>query len=207
MMSCHLYKSPVAPGGASKHPNELKHFHLLDEVDVDMKGFLKSPTPLTRAARYPKHQSHIHSLRDDALAATSPKERFTLLDRQILQPDRAETCQSGTDDEVARHQSPYDPIETTVDNEVSALREEYRREGDLHDPLLVSPANPSVSHILQLEEERAVPGMHPLGSVKGWTSKRKKALLRTEPYVFRAYEAVFPGYRLDKKVSRMSIRP
>jgi hypothetical protein len=89
-----------------------------------------------------------------------------------------------------------------VEKEVSALREEYRREGDLlHDPLAVSPANQQVSHILQLEEERAIPGWNPLGSVRGWTSKHKTVLLRREPYAFRAYEIVFPHFGKYRKVS------
>lgn len=43
-------------------------------------------------------------------------------------------------------------------------------------------------------------GWHPLGSVKGWTGKRKKVLLRREPYAPRAYEAVFPYFRKVTKV-------
>lgn len=140
---------------------------------------------------------HLH----DNLTAMNQTDTVAILDRQILRPDRAETCQSGTDDEVARHRSPYDPTLSTVEKEVSALREEYRLEGDLHDPLAVSPANLQVSHILQLEEERAMPGgWHPLGSVRGWTSKHKTVLLRKEPYAFRAYEVVFPYFGKYRKV-------
>lgn len=143
-----------------------------------------------------------HSIRylHDNFTTASQADTFHILDRHILRPDRAETCQSGTDDEVARHKSPYDPTLSTVEKEVSALREEYRLEGDPHDPLAVSPANLQVSHILQLEEERAMPEWHPLGSVKGWTSKRKTVLLRKEPYAFRAYEAVFPYFGKHRKV-------
>jgi hypothetical protein len=32
-------------------------------------------------------------------------------------PSRAETCQSGTDDEVGRHKSPYDPSKTAPEKE------------------------------------------------------------------------------------------
>lgn len=140
---------------------------------------------------------HIHTL-----PTTPQTSNYTTLEREILRPDRAETCQSGTDDEVARHKSPYDPTQTSPEKEVSALREEYRQEGDLiHDPLAVSPANAQVSHILELEEERAMKaGWHPLGSVKGWTSKRREVLLRREPYAFRAYEVVFPYFGKGRKV-------
>lgn len=126
-------------------------------------------------------------------ATTRQPTNDTILEREILRPDRAETCQSGTDDEVARHKSPYDPTQTRPEKELSALQEEYRLEGDLsHDPLAVSPANAQVSHILDPEEERPMMEDHPLGSVKGWTGKRKDVLLRKEPYAFRDYEAVFP---------------
>jgi hypothetical protein len=143
-----------------------------------------------------------HNIRhlQDNLTAANQNDTFTILERQILRPDRAETCQSGTDDEVARHKSPYDPTQTTIEKEVSALREEYRQEGDLHDPLAVSPANLQVSHILQLEEERAIPVWNPLGSVKGWTSKHRTVLLRKEPYAFRAYGIVFPYFGKYRKV-------
>lgn len=152
---------------------------------------------------YLKANKDMHYLYSN-LTTASQIDEMAILDRQILRPDRAETCQSGTDDEVARHKSPYDPTQTAVEKEVSALREEYRREGDLlHDPLAVSPANQQVSHILQLEEERAIPGWNwnPLGSVRGWTSKHRTPLLRREPYAFRAYEIVFPHSGKYRKVS------
>lgn len=121
------------------------------------------------------------------------------MDRQVLNPERAETCQFGTDDEVARHKSPYDPSTTTVESEVLALREEYKREGDIHDPLLVSPANLEVSRPVELALTLPVYSSALLGSVKGWTNKNKKVLLRTEPYVFRTYEKVFYNYITNHK--------
>ncbi|KAJ5084768.1 hypothetical protein NUU61_009347 [Penicillium alfredii] len=165
-----------------------------------MKGLPKNLNPSARVFFPLKPYNIIHKP-FDVLPTANPRDRLIILDRQVLQPDRAETCQFGTDDEVARHRSPYDPTETTVDKEVLALREEYRREGNLHDPLLVSPANQEVSHILQPKEEHTVHDIHPFGSARGWSNKRKDALLRKEPYVFRAYEVVFPGYRQEKKVS------
>jgi hypothetical protein len=163
-----------------------------------MMRIIARSAPPARLAFCPKAHHNIRYLHHNIMAAS--QDKFAILDRQILRPDRAETCQSGTDDEVARHKSPYDPTQTTIEKEVSALREEYKLEGDLHDPLAVSPANQDVSHILQLEEERAIPGWNPLGSVKGWTSKHKTVLLRREPYAFRAYELVFPYYGKYRKV-------
>ncbi|KAJ5929212.1 hypothetical protein N7454_007060 [Penicillium verhagenii] len=122
----------------------------------------------------------------------SNREIPEFLERQLLRPDRAETCQSGTDDEVARHKSPYDPTQTSVDKEVSALRAEYKLERDLHDPLLVSPANQEVSMVLDPIQEMAHgTHVHVLGSAKGLTNKSKEVLLRKEPYIFRTYENVF----------------
>lgn len=114
-----------------------------------------------------------------------------ILDRQLLRPDRMETCQTGTDDEVGHHKSPYDGTKTAVDKEVLALREEYKSEGDVHDPLLVSPANLDVSLILDPMIGRAFHGSPTLRSCKGWSAKHKIVLLRTEPYEIRRYEEVF----------------
>lgn len=130
---------------------------------------------------------------------TRTPDELSLTDRHILNPERAETCQFGTDDEVARHKSPYDPSTTTVENEVLALREEYKREGNTHDPLLVSPANLDVSRPLELEITLPLCDLHLLGSVKGWSNKNKKVLLRTEPYVARPYENVFYYYIMNHK--------
>lgn len=130
--------------------------------------------------------------------STEPSYEQWILDRQLLRPDRMETCQSGTDDEVGHHKSPYDGSKTAVDKEVLALREEYKSEGDAHDPLLVSPANLDVSLILNPMIERAVHGSTTLRSCKGWSAKHKIVLLRTEPYEKRKYEEVF--YREILKV-------
>lgn len=122
-------------------------------------------------------------------------DELMIADRQDLSPQRTETCcQFGSDDEVARHNSPYDPSTTTVESEVFALREEYKREGNILDPLSVSPANLEVSRPLIWALTGPVYNLHLLGSVKGCTNKNKKVLLRTEPYRVRAYETVFYKY-------------
>ncbi|KAJ5090649.1 hypothetical protein N7532_009333 [Penicillium argentinense] len=129
---------------------------------------------------------------------TDPTTDQWILDRQALKPDRAETCQSGTDDEVGHHKSPYDGTKTTVENEISALREEYLLEGDAHDPLLVSPANLDVSLVLD-PMIGVVHGAPTLRSMKGWCNKHRLVLLRTEPYEVRKYEDVFVRF-VGKKV-------
>lgn len=132
---------------------------------------------------------------------TGTTDELVSIDRQVLNPERAETCQFGTDDEVARHKSPYDPSTTTVESEVFALREEYKREGNIHDPLLVSPANLEVSRPLELAFTVPVYNLPLLGSMKGCTNKNKskKVLLRTEPYVARPYKNVFYYYIMSHK--------
>lgn len=128
-----------------------------------------------------------------------------LLERQSLNPVRSETCQSGTDDEVARHKSPYDPspTHTRVEEEVLALREEYKLEGDIHDPLLVSPANEECSLILDPMLGGAVHNAQTLRSVKGWSNKHKQVLLRREPYQIRKYEDVFLALGKYEKVCNL----
>ncbi|KAJ5824795.1 hypothetical protein N7447_007135 [Penicillium robsamsonii] len=155
---------------------------------------MKSLKPLNRAVQavttYPMHSL---PLRSTCYLQTQKKphieERLTL-ERCILNPERAETCQSGTDDEVGRHKSPYDPSKTAPEKEHLALEEEYKLEGDpIHDPLYISPANMDVSQVLA--PMAGVHGLQHLRSVKGWTRKRKEALLRKAPYEMRTYENVF----------------
>ncbi|CAG7941583.1 unnamed protein product [Penicillium salamii] len=117
-----------------------------------------------------------------------------LLERSILNPQHSETCQSGTDEEVGQHRSPYDPKQTHPEQEHLALEEEYRLEGDaLHDPLYISPANREFSLILDpMAGEHA---LKHLRSVQGWTNKHKEVMLKTTPYEMRAYDSVFMGPR------------
>jgi len=112
-------------------------------------------------------------------------------ERKALNPERYETCKSGTDDEVAQHKSSYDPTYTTPESEHQALEDEYKREGDgTHDPLFVSPANREVSLILDPMVGGAVHNAQSLGSVRGWTNKHKTVLRRTVPFEPRGYEKV-----------------
>jgi hypothetical protein len=118
------------------------------------------------------------------------EDKDAILERCILDPARSETCQSGTDDEVGRHRSPYDPSKTAPEMEFLALEEEYKLEGDtIYHPLSVSPANRTVSQILD-PMAGVAQVLHHLRSVQGWTRKRKVPV-RTAPYEMRKYENVF----------------
>ncbi|KAJ5194472.1 hypothetical protein N7472_004008 [Penicillium cf. griseofulvum] len=159
---------------------------------------MKCFKPLNRAfqAATTTYPMHSHSLRSTCYlqALKRPQKEDLILERCILNPERAETCQSGTDDEVGRHKSPYDPSKTEPDKEHLALEEEYRLEGDtIHDPLFFSPVNRDVSR--PVDPMAGVHGLQHLRSAKGWTRKRKKALLRTAPYEMRKYENVFSEIR------------
>ncbi|OQE42358.1 hypothetical protein PENCOP_c004G07851 [Penicillium coprophilum] len=111
---------------------------------------MKSSMSLNRAfqAATTTHPMRSHSLRSTSYLQPrkTAQTEDRILERCILNPERAETCKSGTDDEVARHKSPYDPSRTAPIQEHLELEEEYKKEGDsIHDPLLVSPANMDVS--------------------------------------------------------------
>lgn len=156
---------------------------------------MKTVKPLNRAfqAATTTYPIHSHPLRSTCYiqAQKRPQTDELILERCILNPERAETCQSGTDDEVGRHKSPYDPSKTAPEKEHLALEEEYRLEGDaIHDPLFFSPANRDVSQLLD-PMAGVIRSLQHLRSVKGWTRKRKEALLRTAPYEMRKYENVF----------------
>lgn len=66
-------------------------------------------------------------------------------DRTILDPDRNEGTKSGTDSEVARSRSSYDPTKTTPESEMAALGEESDHDGRKGNPLNVSAANKEAS--------------------------------------------------------------
>ncbi|CAI7604876.1 unnamed protein product [Penicillium palitans] len=167
---------------------------------------MKTVKPLNRAfqAATTTYPMHSHPLRSTCYiqAQKRPQTDELIQERCILNPERAETCQSGTDDEVGRHKSPYDPSKTAPEKEHLALEEEYRLEGDIiHDPLFFSPANRDVSQLLD-PMAGVIRTLQHLRSVKGWTRKRKEALLRTAPYEMRKYENVFFEVRKphEKKV-------
>ncbi|KGO74515.1 hypothetical protein PITC_099070 [Penicillium italicum] len=67
------------------------------------------------------------------------------LDRETLNPERSETAKSGTDGEVAKHPSAFDPKNTAPESELAATEEESRQEGKTESPLDMSPANRGAS--------------------------------------------------------------
>ncbi|KAJ6027798.1 hypothetical protein N7460_012615 [Penicillium canescens] len=157
---------------------------------------MKSLRPLSRVLQTNPlttiHPVNIHTKQPTPTSIPLQSQKLSkteeiLLERCILNPQRAETCQSGTDDEV----------------EHLALEEEYRLEGDsLHDPLSVSPANREVSMILDpMVGVGVVQGVPHLRSVQGWTRKGKEVLIKRSPFEVRRYEDVFFGRRkgVEKK--------
>ena len=164
---------------------------------------MKNLSPLKRAFQATSHSIQTHPLPLRTTCYLQPEKPSTaeiLLERCILNPEHSEICQSGTDDEVGRHKSPYDPTETTPELEHLALEREYKLEGDnIHDPLFYSPVNREVSLILD-PMVGVVHTLKHLRSVKGWTNKHKEVLLRTSPYEMRKYENVFTALRKPVKV-------
>ncbi|KAJ5959420.1 uncharacterized protein N7479_006570 [Penicillium vulpinum] len=67
------------------------------------------------------------------------------LERETLNPERSETAKSGTDGEVAKHPSAFDPKNTAPETELAATEEESRQEGKKESPLNMSPANRDAS--------------------------------------------------------------
>jgi hypothetical protein len=77
----------------------------------------------------------------------------TSLDRETLNPERSETAKSGTDAEVAKHPSAFDPSNTAPESELAATEEESRQEGKKESPLNMSPANTGASSYRHPGEE------------------------------------------------------
>lgn len=110
------------------------------------KSIISARQQATRANRY--KLSKQLSISATASFGTTPsfkKEKHqSLLDREALNPERSETAKSGTDGEVAKHPSAFDPSNTSPEKEHEATVAESKREGK-DDPLNMSPANKDVS--------------------------------------------------------------
>ncbi|KAF9890210.1 hypothetical protein FE257_006122 [Aspergillus nanangensis] len=96
-------------------------------------------------------------------------------DRTSLNPQRSEVSKTGTDDEVAAHDSAFDPSKPDPESTLEAAEEESRKEGKISNPLNVSPANKDVSKPRGSQEggpdrnaEKAGP------SSRGWTKKHRE---------------------------------
>lgn len=110
------------------------------------------------------------------------KEEAIDFERQILNPERTETCKTGTDDEVGHHKASYDPLITTPESEYLADEEECKLDGKGHHPLFVSPANTEVSHLLDPMVGGAVHSADRLGpSAQGWTRKHREIRIKDVP--------------------------
>jgi hypothetical protein len=77
-------------------------------------------------------------------STTPSSKKEEVPDRETLNPEHSETTKSGTDGEVAKHPSAFDPSNTSPETEYQASEQESREAGK-HDPLNMSPANQDVS--------------------------------------------------------------
>lgn len=66
-------------------------------------------------------------------------------DRTVLNPERAEGTRSGTDNDVAKQRTAYDPSKTSPESEMQSSEEESQQEGGASNPLNVSGANKEVN--------------------------------------------------------------
>lgn len=95
--------------------------------------------------------SHQYPLKPSAasgrlFSAFSPlrKEPPEDIDREALNPERSEVTKTGTDNEIAHHDSAFDPTNTAPESELAATEEESKtknKKGSLD----MSPANKDVS--------------------------------------------------------------
>ena len=106
------------------------------------------------------------------------------LERTNIHLQHSENCLSGDEDDVARHQSSFDPAITNPERELQTLDKECKAEGII-DPLLFSPANLAISPILkEISNEGTIieNGLYKkVGSVKGWTRKGKLVQIKDVP--------------------------
>lgn len=111
------------------------------------KSIISTGQQATRATRvqlFKTTPSAISATPFSTTANTKKEGDYGLLDRETLNPERSETAKSGTDGEVAKHPSAFDPSNTSPEAEHEATARESRQEGK-DDPLNMSPANKDVS--------------------------------------------------------------
>lgn len=96
-------------------------------------------------------------------------------DRHALNPEKAEGTSSGTDSEVAKYPTAYDPTKTSPEHELRDTEKESQQQGKPGGPLDVSGANKDVN--IDQDEKSAGPthnadtGAH---STRGKTHKHGK---------------------------------
>ena len=96
-------------------------------------------------------------------------------DRNALNPERAEGTVSGTDSEVAKYRTSYDPSNTSPEREMKDTETESKQDGKPGGPLNVSGANKDIN--IGRDENHSGPsqnvdrGVH---SSKGITQKHGK---------------------------------
>lgn len=93
--------------------------------------------------------------------------------RDTLNPSRAEGTQSGTDDEVAHHDAPFDPSNTAPESEIEATGRESAERKKTSNPLDVSPGNREVNEMRDPSKDTPESGVDKPPSARGWTRKGK----------------------------------
>ena len=96
-----------------------------------------------------------------------------LINRDSLNPSRAEGTGTGTDDEVASHDSSFDPKNTAPESELEAVGRESEARKDTSNPLDVSPGNREVNKTRDPSQDPPESGADRPASAKGWTRKGK----------------------------------
>ena len=132
---------------------------------------------------YPGSVTSLRALHITPHRSPSPREIQTAIEseRLVLNPERSETSNSSTDNEIAGYKSSYDPSSTTPENELKVLENECHRTGIRH-PLFISPANRDFSTLLDPMVGGSVHNADKLGtSGRGWTRKGKEVHIRNVP--------------------------
>lgn len=142
-------------------------------------GVLRPHLPIAsiRSSTAPATRSRgFHSI-PGLQASRKQEERYNQqdFDREVLNPERAEGTVSGTDSEVAKYETAYDPSNTSPESEMKDTETESHQRGKPGGPLNVSGANKDVN--IGRDENHSGPsqnverGVH---SSRGVTEKRGK---------------------------------
>ncbi|KUL88896.1 hypothetical protein ZTR_03423 [Talaromyces verruculosus] len=156
-----------------RHTTRLSNAKILVERALTKQNAAGTYTPTARGSQ--SIQSSHRNIQTTPNLWTAQHEQNTdrLINRDALNPSRSEGTGTGTDDEVASHDSSFDPKNTAPESEMEAVGRESEARKDTSSPLDVSPGNREVNKTGDPSQDPPESGVDRPASAKGWTRKGK----------------------------------
>lgn len=151
----------------------LRSSMLINNAEVLLKRALPNPN-LTVTTQIVQTRRNIQTTPPTFWTTQHEHTADRLVNRESLNPSRAEGTSSGTDDEVASHDASFDPHNTAPESELEAAGQESEAKQKTSNPLDVSAGNKEVNKTRDPAQDPPESGADRLASAKGWTRKGKQ---------------------------------